>query len=110
MRCAVTIAKERKLTLASVFVDVKTAFATFVRGLALPVDGDASVLCQRLIASGMDNIEALEISRDLCQRLDWSCSESSNHVRELIANMHANSWFTMDLVDGCCATALGSLA
>ena len=110
LEAARSIAKKNKLTFACIYIDLKSAFASIVRGIALEPLLSAEDLCRRLSARGFDDADIKTIADGIADFTFWQESGGSHHLSVLISRIHRCSWFAVDGVPGCYESRCGALA
>ena len=74
-RACIDLARHKDLSLALIFIDVKTAFASMIRVLTMPFEAGQDLdkaYFERLCSLGFHDDEANEIVSEVCAEYDWS--------------------------------------
>ena len=105
-----TVAQKHKLYFARIYLDLKSAFASIIRGLALQHLLSVDDLCSRLAQQGFDKDDVASIVHGLQDFDFWQESGRSEHLAALLARIHRCSWFAVEGVLGCYQSHRGVLA
>ena len=84
-------------SVAILYLDVATAFASMIRGVVLPV-GDTDLLCKRLQQVGFSVDIVHEISVEMRDCSFWECIGVSQHQLDVLCDAYEDTWMTMELV------------
>ena len=99
-----------KSSVALLFIDLSSAFASIVREVVLPMPTSADQLAHRLLARGLPH-EAVARCMESTQAYDgWVASGDRRHLSAMLASSHLGSWFSMDTIDSIWHSKSGSLA
>ena len=110
MRAYIDIAEVQRVSLALVFVDIRTAFAAVVRKLALLVDASDEVWKLRLRANGFSEGEISDIFVEVNAMQEWQEAGGVAHVLSLLADFHENTWISSEGLARVVRCSSGSLA
>ena len=99
-RAYVDIAQVRKVSVALLFVDLRSAFASVARRLAIPTGVSDDVWRQRLVKNGYSN-EAIErIFSDSRCACDWRDNGGSKHLLLILRELHVHTWASFEGLAG----------
>ncbi len=106
-----SLAVLKNLSLAVVYVDLRTAFATMVRETFLDIPESDKILKERLEQRGVSD-ECIEyIMDEMRDRNIWdSQGRVKDHTRRLVGNYHSNTWASTEGLRNIIHTRGGSLA
>jgi hypothetical protein len=101
MGAVVSAAAAQKLSLALIFVDIKSAFDTTMHQLALPDESAEDSIVRGVCSMGFAIEEALEIASDSLRLEEWGGAPA--HLPQTIAMTTRSAWA---MVDGSNAVAV----
>ena len=109
-RAFVSVAEVQNVCLALIFIDVRSAFASVVRRVALPASASDAVWRCRLSAVGfsLEDIEAIFL--DVSTAEAWAAAGASPHLLRLLVELHTHSWFSTEGLPAVVECASGALA
>ena len=105
-----SIADKKGLSFACIYIDLKSAFASIVRGISLESLCSSEDLCHRLTARGFTQDDIREIINGLSDFSFWHESGGTHHLATLLARIHRCSWYAVEGVPGCHESHQGALA
>ncbi len=98
LRTSAEAAEARGESFGALFVDVKTAFATAARQLALPFQGSSSWYVDMLAGLGFDRTAALDVLDEVLRRRAWG--NVSAHHQAAVAAFSVGAWVQIDGISG----------
>ena len=107
----IVLAKIRKCSAATLFVDIVSAFASIARRIAMPNMPESEEGWKlHILSIGFSPAEADEIVRGAISALEWKDAGASGHALELLTATHASSWFSIDGIITICKHTRGTPA
>ena len=100
-RACIDLAKMRNMSVALLFIDVKTAFASMIRAISMPFDAGQDpdeVYKSRLLKLGFSEVEAETIVNSAEAIFKWQQAGGSEHLAKYISNLYSTSWMS---TEGC---------
>ena len=113
VKACMDIAQHKSKSLILLCLDVKTAYATLLRNFVLDVrdDDDAKhIYLKRLLRLGLKESEALETYNDAEALHSFINNGGSEHLAELLKDMHSCAWFSTESLNGVIKPMIGALA
>jgi hypothetical protein len=98
LRTSAEAAEARGESFGALFVDVKTAFATAARQLALPFQGSSSWYVDMLAGLGFDRTAALDVLDEVLRRRAWG--NVSAHHQAAVGAYSVGAWVQIDGISG----------
>lgn len=100
----------RSLSSALLFIDVKSAFASVQRSTVLTVDDGDEEWAKFLSTCGFDNVSARRIITNACRIGTLIQNGLLEYAAALLSELHINTWFGVEAVQGIIRTTKGTIA
>ena len=110
LRAFIEVAEVLGLSLALLFVDVKSAFASVVRRLAVPIPDSDEQWISRLRAAGFTESDIADIWADALTARDWVEAGGSPHLLAVLSNLSSSTWLSFESLKGVVQCMTGTLA
>eukprot|EP00973_Karenia_brevis_P013866 1881058-Karenia_brevis.AAC.1 len=94
----------------ALFLDVKTAFASMIRALAIPYDAPDSVFLERLSQWGFKKEEVMQIFVELQDPDFFIQAYGSSHAVHIFKSVCDFAWVSLEGVPGVLRPRCGTLA
>ena len=109
VRCAGDLARTMDLAHATLFVDIRTAFASTIRQLVLPGPNCTQAEVEDLLrARGFPTSEAADIVLEASHIAAWG--DVAPHLRQMVGGLSRNQYVLVDFAAGALSVEVGLLA
>ena len=109
-RATQDIAETQNLCVATIFGDVKMAFASMCRNLVAPMPESEELLVRRMLEAGVSEDIVQQIMTELVDYSSWLAAGGTEHLQALVCDLQSSTWASFEGLNDVLCTEGGTLA